>query len=633
MQAIKTVANDLALIGHPLTEDEIVHHVLRDLTFEFKEISVGIRARSEAISFEELYEKLSDHEMFLKLDDAHKDSHQFTAQYSQRSSSNSSGRRTLPQANYTASETNNNTNWIMDSGASHHITSDLQNMAIHSDYVGNDGIIIGDGSGILITHTGSTTLSSCNSTFQLNNVLCAPSIKKNLISVSQFCKQNNTSIEFFPNNFVVKDLSTGASLAKGRSNGNVYEWQQSSSQLFLSTKGSLNQWHRRLGHPSNRILHQITSHHSLKISKSPISNCNSCLCNKSHRLPFGPNTLSSSRPLELIYSDVWGPAPILGFAQSRYYVIFVDHYTKYTWLYLLKLKSEVPLIFTRFKNLVENYFQTKILTLYTDGGTEYNGVHTTALNLGIQHMTSPPYTPEIVGTAKRRHRHIVETGLTLLHQASIPLSFWPTAFLTAIYLINRFPTPLLSHISPFEKLFSISPNYTKLRVFGCLCYPWLKPYTKHKLQPRSKPCIFLGYSIAHNAYKCFDPDTAKFFISRHVLFVEDKFPGIINQGTSFSLTESVLNRWHLDSPTSTPPSHPQTSGILGACPSSLEAPITHLKSPPSSCPRPYVSKTRGLTRSFLSSITLQELPGIVHTTLRHLLLRLVRVLHLCRIPP
>ncbi|KAJ0010905.1 hypothetical protein Pint_34694 [Pistacia integerrima] len=262
MQAIKTVANDLALIGHPLTEDEIVHHVLRGLTSEFKEISAGIRARSEAISFEELHEKLSDHEMFLKLDDARKDSHQFTAQYSQRSSSNSSGRRynnnswhnrnphnqnnnsrpqspsnfqpfkgsggnfqgnhnqgnknnqqwntqpwrgnsnnqpktvcqlcyklghtarccrTSPQTNYTASETNNNTNWIMDSGASHHITSDLQNMAIHSDYVGNDGIIIGDGSGIPITHTGSTTLSSCNSTFQLNNVLCAPSIKKNLI--------------------------------------------------------------------------------------------------------------------------------------------------------------------------------------------------------------------------------------------------------------------------------------------------------------------------------------------------------------------------------------------------------------------------------------------------------------------
>ncbi|KAJ0093601.1 hypothetical protein Patl1_26524 [Pistacia atlantica] len=93
MQAIKTVANDLALIGHPLTEDEIVHHVLRGLTSEFKEISAGIRARSEAISFEELYEKLSDHEMFLKLDDARKDSHQFTAQYSQRSSSNNSGRR------------------------------------------------------------------------------------------------------------------------------------------------------------------------------------------------------------------------------------------------------------------------------------------------------------------------------------------------------------------------------------------------------------------------------------------------------------------------------------------------------------------------------------------------------------
>ena len=74
--------------------------------------------------------------------------------------------------------------------------------------------MIGDGDGIPITHVGSTIIEAPTTTFLLDNVLCAPLIKKNLLSVSQFCHQNNTSIEFFPDFFTVKDLSTGASLCR-----------------------------------------------------------------------------------------------------------------------------------------------------------------------------------------------------------------------------------------------------------------------------------------------------------------------------------------------------------------------------------------------------------------------------------
>ena len=90
-----------------------------------------------------------------------------------------------------------NNSWIIDSGVSHHITYDLHNLSLHSGYGGTDDIITGYGNQFPITHIGSTNLASSNSTFQLNNVLCAPEIKQNLLSVSQFCYQNNTSIEFF----------------------------------------------------------------------------------------------------------------------------------------------------------------------------------------------------------------------------------------------------------------------------------------------------------------------------------------------------------------------------------------------------------------------------------------------------
>jgi hypothetical protein len=90
-------------------------------------------------------------------------------------------------------------------------------------------------------------------------------------------------------------------------------------------------------------------------------------------------------------------------------------------------------------------------------------------------------------------------------------------------LINRLPTPTLNMHSPFFTLFQTQPNYNKLRSFGCLCFPWLKPYTSHKLQPWSEPCIFLGYSLSQSAYICYNNKTNKFYNSRHIQFIENIF--------------------------------------------------------------------------------------------------------------
>ena len=151
----------------------------------------------------------------------------------------------------------------------------------------------------------------------------------------------------------MKDLSTGALLIKGRSNGSLYEWPQTSSppQAYATTTLSLNHWHCRLSHPYTRILKKVLSSQSFQVSKSDLFHYyNSCLYNKIHWHPFGVNSLSSTKPLELIYIDVWGPTPIQGFDQSCYYEVFINHFTKYKWFYLLKQKTEVPTMFTKFKN-------------------------------------------------------------------------------------------------------------------------------------------------------------------------------------------------------------------------------------------------------------------------------------------
>lgn len=177
-----------------------------------------------------------------------------------------------------------------------------------------------------------------------------------------------------------------------------------------------------------------------------------------------------------------------------------------------------------FKPLAETKFKHKICNLYSDNGGEFIALRHYLASHGISHLTTPPHTPEHNGLSERKHRHIVETGLSLLSLAHMPLQYWPFAFATAIYLINRLPTPILSNSTPFQKLFNLSPNYHKLRTFGCLCFPWLRPYAPNKLEQRSLPCVFIGYSMSQSAYLCLHPSSGRVYTSRHVRFNETEYP-------------------------------------------------------------------------------------------------------------
>lgn len=106
----------------------------------------------------------------------------------------------------------------------------------------------------------------------------------------------------------------------------------------------------------------------------------------------------------------------------------------------------------------------------------------------------------------------------------MPLKFWDEAFLAATFLINRTPSKVISYQTPLERLFHTKPEYSSLRIFGCACWPNLRPYNQHKLQFRSKECVFLGYSSLHKGFKCLDITTGRVYISRDVIFDEEIFP-------------------------------------------------------------------------------------------------------------
>lgn len=232
---------------------------------------------------------------------------------------------------------------------------------------------------------------------------------KNIISIFQLCSENNLLIEFSLDSFIIKDRLTGAHLIKGPIREGFYEWPSTSSIIAFSTfKAQAINWHHRLGHPSLSIFKSLVTDFKLNVSSSFSLYCDVCQCNKSHKLSFSQSSLVSHEPLKLIYTDLW-TSPIYSIEGFKYYVIFVDPFTKYIWFYPLKNKSDTKAIFIKFKALVEKYFKKQIKTLYSDNGGEYIALSSFLTIIGISHLTSPPHTPEHNSFAERRHRHIVET--------------------------------------------------------------------------------------------------------------------------------------------------------------------------------------------------------------------------------
>ena len=288
--------------------------------------------------------------------------------------------------------------------------------------------------------------------------------------------------------------------------------------------------HARLGHVNHSVISFLNrkGHLSLTSLLPYPSLCNTCQLAKSHRLPYSRNERRLSHVLDLIHCDLWGPSPVKSNSGFFYYVIFIDDYSRFTWLYPLKFKSDFFDTFLQFQKFVKNQYSSRIKVFQSDGGTEFTSTcfKTHLRNSSIHHQLSCPYTPAQNGRTERKHRHVTETGLALFFHSHLSSRFWVDAFSTAAYIINRLPTPLLGGKSPFELLYGYTPHYDNFHPFGCCVYPYLRDYMPNKLSPRSIPCIFLGYSSAHKGFRCLDPATIKLYITRHAQFDETHFPTI-----------------------------------------------------------------------------------------------------------
>ena len=141
---------------------------------------------------------------------------------------------------------------------------------------------------------------------------------------------------------------------------------------------------------------------------------------------------------------------------------------------------------------------------------------------GILHQSSCAYTPQQNGVVECKNRHLVETARTLLLHHKVPQRFWEDAILAACYLINRMPSSVLHDQIPHSILLPTPPLFYLLpRVFGCVCFIHILTLGQDKLSVKATKCVFLGYSRLQRGYRCYSPDTNRYFIFADVTFFED----------------------------------------------------------------------------------------------------------------
>ena len=198
-----------------------------------------------------------------------------------------------------------------------------------------------------------------------------------------------------------------------------------------------------MGHLSLSLLKKLCPQFSSLLSL----NCESCQFAKHHRLSYSPRVNKRARaPFELVHSDVLGPCPVVSPTGFRYFVTFVDDYSRITWLYLKKNCSELFSQFRAFCVEIYTQFHVYVQNLRSDNAKEYvsEQFQSFMLQHGILHQTSCVDTPAQNGVAKRKNRHLLETAKALLFQMHVPKHFWADAISTTCFLINWMPSLVLN---------------------------------------------------------------------------------------------------------------------------------------------------------------------------------------------
>jgi gag-polypeptide of LTR copia-type/Integrase core domain/GAG-pre-integrase domain/Zinc knuckle len=438
--------------------------------------------------------------------------------------------------------------WIIDSGATHHLCSDLSMFAETSKLVKPRSITVASGDSVQIDKVGTVKLllpvkengvETVNKV-KLSNVLYLPGGATNLLSVPQIQK-NGGRVTCYENGKITLTDHTGHCFGEGHitsSMHSILSWRlprkskisvNSASAEKSLERGDLDLWHYRLCHTSEANIKRMILINAVRglecASGEKVNNCDGCTAGKQKRLshPVKDVDYRSSQPLDLIHIDLCGPIKPQSLGGQKYIFVLIDDYSRKSWVYLLSLKNDAVHKFREFVKIVERETDKKVKKLRSDNGGEFLGEFAEFCNeLGIKQQFTSAYSPQSNGVAERKNRTLQEMVRAMIATSGAKSYLWGEAILAANYITNRRLTSVSAEKTPEELYRNHKPSVAHVRIWGCDVTVYVEErYRNGKFGRRSWRGILVGYSSQSNQYRIFDPEGRHVYESRNVYFHEN----------------------------------------------------------------------------------------------------------------
>jgi len=287
-----------------------------------------------------------------------------------------------------------------------------------------------------------------NTSISINNVWLVDGLKHNLLSISQFC-DNGYDVLFDETSCTVVNKSDNSIIFKGKRMDNVYkinfsELVDQKVVCLLSVNDKKWVWHKMLGHANWRLISKLSKSQLVKglpdIDYHSDALCGACQKVKIVKTSFKAKDIAStSRPLELLHIDLFEPVTTESLYGSKYGLVIVDDYSRWTWVKFLRSKDCAYDVFSSFCTQIQSEKEMKILKVRSDHGGEFENesFESFCKKHGIIHEFSSPRTPQQKGVVERKNRTLQEMARTMIHENKLVKHFWAEAVNTACYIQNR----------------------------------------------------------------------------------------------------------------------------------------------------------------------------------------------------
>jgi len=305
-------------------------------------------------------------------------------------------------------------------------------------------------------------------------------LKHNLLSITQLCDKGY-KITFDPDQCLITDSKSAETVLVGKRVSNIYMLNvssiTSSMNCLISRDDESWLWHRRLAHIHMHHLNRIASKDlviglpKLKFERNKL--CEACQMGKQTKSSFKPiNVVSTTRSLELLHMDLFGPSRTMSLGGNYYGLVIIDDYSRFTCTFFIATKDETYHGFKNFAKAVQNEKNSSIVSIKLDHGREFQNEKFDRFcsKLGIKHNFSTPRTPQQNGVVERKNRSLEEMARTMLNENGLPKYFWAYAVSTACYVLNRVLIRPILKKTPYELFRGRKPNLSHLKVFGCKCF-------------------------------------------------------------------------------------------------------------------------------------------------------------------